>query len=305
MGGEPNGGACRVLTHLSLFSGIGGIDLAAEWAGFSTVGFCEIDAFNQAVLRKHWPNVPIWGDVRGITVESLRLAGVEHVHLLTGGYPCQPFSQTGKQRGDEDDRYLWPEMRRLVATLRPLWVVGENVLNHIHVGLDEVLADLDGLGYASQAFVIPACAVGAPHRRDRVFVVANAIGDRHEASRSGGNCGHEAISGRGVRQGYIQAAAVTGGGPLGRRGASTRATESGLGGSTDGLSAWLDEHRWPAYPGEQQHDWEPARLKDAAQPYRIERLRSLGNAVNPRQVYPLLKAIAQACTVSTDYQEGA
>ena len=158
---------------LSLFAGIGGMDIGLERAGMTVVAQCEIDPFCRAVLKKHWPDVPQFEDVR-----KLRGEDVGPVDLVCGGYPCQPFSQAGKRGGAEDDRHLWPEMRRLIEELRPAWVLGENVAGHISLGLDEVLSDLDALGYSARPFVIPACAVSAPHRRDRVWIVAHADSER-------------------------------------------------------------------------------------------------------------------------------
>lgn len=171
------------LRVLDLFSGIGGFSLGLErTGGFETAAFCEYAEFPRKVLAKHWPDVPIYPDVRELTAERLNADGLGRIDLICGGYPCQPFSYAGKREGAEDDRHLWPEMFRLVQTLRPTWVIGENVAGHITMGLDDVLSDLDGLGYARQAFVIPACAVNAPHRRDRLWLVAHAANMQRDGS---------------------------------------------------------------------------------------------------------------------------
>lgn len=168
----------KKLKVLDLFSGIGGFSLGLErTGGFETVAFCEIEPFPRKVLAKHWPEVPCYDDVRTLTAERLAADGIA-LDVICGGYPCQPFSTAGRRQGDQDDRHLWPEVRRLVDELRPAWFVGENVTGHISMGLDEVLSDLAALGYAARVFVIPACAVDASHRRDRVWIVANASGGR-------------------------------------------------------------------------------------------------------------------------------
>lgn len=156
-------------THLDLFSGIGGFALAAQWAGFETVAFCEIEDFPRKVLEKNFPGVPIHRDIRDLDGEEY--AGID---LITGGYPCQPFSTLGKRAGENDTSHLWPEMRRVIRQARPTWVVAENVAGHISMGLDDVLDDLEDIGYSARAVVIPAVAVGANHRRMRVWIVANS-----------------------------------------------------------------------------------------------------------------------------------
>jgi len=161
-----------VVRHLDLFSGIGGFALACRMVGgIETVAFCEREPYCQRVLAKHWPTVPICNDIHD-------LKGTEYgtIDIITGGYPCQPFSLSGERRGKEDDRHLWPELRRIVETARPRWCLFENVVGHVTLGLDEVLSDLDSIRYASGATVLPACAVDAWHRRDRVWIVANDQG---------------------------------------------------------------------------------------------------------------------------------
>ncbi len=178
----------KKLRMLSLCSGIGGADLAAEWTdGIEVVGQVEIDPFCQIVLSKHWPHVRCLSDIREITryrhIDSMPYRPdeaikeiIDHefgaIDLVAGGIPCQPFSSAGKQRGTDDDRYLWPDMFRIVKAAQCSWVVIENVDDFTYMALDVVQADLESQDYAVQAFVLPACAVGAPHIRERCFVVA-------------------------------------------------------------------------------------------------------------------------------------
>ncbi len=183
------------MNHLDLFSGIGGFSYAAQqvWgADHEIVSFVEIDPFCQKVLAKHWPTVPIISDIRDVTHERIfsytgglrcntggakqLLQSETRIDLLTGGFPCQPFSCAGKRQGARDDRFLWPEMLRVIRELQPAWVIGENVAGIINMALDQVLTDLEGAGYQCQTFLIPACGVDAPHRRDRVWIVGHAKG---------------------------------------------------------------------------------------------------------------------------------
>lgn len=215
------------LTHLSLFSGIGGLDLAAEMAGFSTVGQCEWADYPTKVLEKHWPDVPRWRDIRTLTGESFyEKTGIRTVDVISGGFPCQPFSVAGKRRGKEDDRYLWPEMLRVISELRPTWVVGENVAGIVNMALDQVYADLENEGYTVQALIIPACAVDAPHRRDRCAIMAYAncrryihreiekhsAETREYAQRKLGGCGKDVAHAESVGQQRVGGCRNEGGG---------------------------------------------------------------------------------------------
>jgi len=153
---------------LDLFSGIGGFSYAAETliGGYETVAFCEMDEFCQKVLKKHWPQVPIFDDVR--TLDASRLGRID---IVTGGYPCQPFSQAGRRQGEQDERHLWPEMLRIIKSCQPRYVLAENVAGHVTMGLDQVLTDLEDQGYTTRPIIVPACAKNAPHRRDRVWII--------------------------------------------------------------------------------------------------------------------------------------
>lgn len=182
-----------MLTILDLFSGIGAFSLGLErTGGFATEAFCEFNDYRRRVLAKHWPNVPIHPDVR-----QLRGADVGPVDVVCGGFPCQPTSVAGQRRGKADDRWLWPEMARVVAEIRPAWVLAENPPGIVGLELDGVLADLEGLAYAWEALVIPACAVAAPHLRERVWIVAHrdetrqqqpsrSLGEKREWTGDGG-----------------------------------------------------------------------------------------------------------------------
>jgi DNA (cytosine-5)-methyltransferase 1 len=155
---------------LDLFSGIGGFSLGLQRAGMKTIAFCEIDKYCQKVLKKNFPDIPIYDDVCKLNGSDIN----EPVDLICGGFPCQPFSVAGKRLGAADDRHLWPEYLRLIQEFKPTWIIGENVAGLINMGLDNVLSDLEGAGYSSRTFVIPAVAVDAKHRRDRLWIVAHS-----------------------------------------------------------------------------------------------------------------------------------
>lgn len=285
-------------THLSLFSGIGGLDLAAEAAGFRTVGQCEWADYPTKVLEKHWPDVPRWKDIRTLTKESFyERTGLRTVELISGGFPCQPFSVAGKRRGKDDDRYLWPEMLRVINELRPTWVVGENVAGIVSMALDQVLSDLEDQGYQTRTFIIPACGVDAPHRRDRCAIVAYSNSIRLEMSGPKqpptGIAGSSADS---VRDGSISSGDTSGrprpadsgadvSNPAGKRLLS--AAQSGVHCEEESRRPWDGEPErfgwWPAEP-------DVGRVAHGV-PSRVDRLKCLGNAVVPAQFFPVFQAI--------------
>lgn len=292
------------LKVLDLFSGIGGFSLGLErTGGFETVAFCEIDPFCQKVLKKNWPDVPIYNDVRTLDHDG-------PIDVITGGYPCQPFSTAGKRKGADDDRHLWPAMFRLVQKHRPAWVIGENVAGHISMGLDNVLADLEGEGYAARAFVIPACAVDAPHRRDRVWVVAHSqsAGKRREVGnireKDGGQGRTLLQQPDGASEGAAKIMADAqgfGGGAFGQE-VNEPQRANGFSGSGERIhsnadSAGREKFDTPSLAAREGHGsrtsfegrpaarWtaEPAVGRVAhGIPRRVDRLKSLGNAVVPK-----------------------
>ena len=162
------------MTHGSLFSGIGGFDLAAEWMGWENVFHCEWNKFGQQVLKYYWPNSISYDDITKTDFTIHR----GKIDIITGGFPCQPYSSAGKRLGKEDERHLWPQMLRTIREIQPRWVVGENVLGLVNwsggLVFHEVQADLEAEGYEVQPFVLPAVSVNAPHRRDRVWFVAHS-----------------------------------------------------------------------------------------------------------------------------------
>ena len=296
------------LTHLSLFSGIGGLDLAAEWAGFRTVGQCEWADYPTRVLEKHWPTVPRWRDIRTLTGEDFYArTGLRTVDIISGGFPCQPFSTAGVRRGESDDRYLWPEMLRVIKELRPAWVIGENVAGIIDMALDTVLADLESIGYTVQAFVIPACGLDAPHRRYRVFIVAYSNSDGRKGSRQAPEEGHDLVP---LLSAVAEGSAVShpdkvrcdlrrpAGEGVQRGEPPCDETDPGSKTIPHAESAKCQSGRATAWRGRSKPGrlgwWSPepnvGRVAYGV-PSWVDRLQCLGNAVVPQQAYPIFKAI--------------
>jgi DNA (cytosine-5)-methyltransferase 1 len=162
---------------LDLFSGIGGFSHGLDKVGFKTVAFCEMDEYCKLVLQKHWKGVKIYNDVKELKGEEIIK---EHgtIDIVVGGFPCQPFSVAGARKGTDDNRHLWPEMFRIIKELKPRWVIGENVRGIVSIQngmvFENVCTDLEGEGYEVRAFNIPAAGVGAPHKRERIWIVANS-----------------------------------------------------------------------------------------------------------------------------------
>jgi len=310
--------------HVSLFSGIGGLDLAAEWAGFKTVLFVERDPYAQRVLSKHWPKVPIIDDIRKVHNESAK----GPIHLLSGGFPCQPFSHAGKRRGTEDDRYLWPEMFRVIHELAPKWVVAENVpgLLSIDGGMvfETVCLDLEGEGYEILPLVYPAAGVGANHKRDRVFIVAHSVKfgrgrrDYGDERRNGGEV-QITGSGSGEKPGILADAAsyrrigererIETEKRLQPRPGTARKLAGGLEGLCEDVAdaeskqsgrifkrQFQADSRAMCYRGTSSGWWqsEPdvGRVAHGI-PYRVDRLKCLGNAVVPAQAYQVFRVIRE------------
>ena len=270
---------------LDLFSGIGGFSLGLEAAGaFRTVAFCEQDKFCQTVLRKHWPQVPIHDDVRTIDADGYR--GID---ILCGGFPCQPWSAAGEQRGAEDDRDLWPVMASLIKDIRPRWAIGENVRGFINepLGLQRSLSDLESIGYQAVPFVIPACAKDARHRRDRVWIVAHTSSGKRQS--------------RAEKQGAL------------REVPENRREHDYSGGSGEAYTADVTntdsqrlqgQRQKPSRTSEEQRDtrnpcwWstEPnfPRVANGI-PNRVDRIKSLGNSIVPQvaaEIFIAIKAMA-------------
>jgi len=192
-----------MMTHGSLFSGIGGFDLAAEWMGWKNLFHCEWNPFGQKVLKYYWPDAELFTDI----TKSNFTKYANKIDILSGGFPCQPYSQAGKRLGKDDERHLWPEMLRVIREVKPTYIVGENVrgLTNWNGGVvfEEVCVDLENCGYEVQPVLLPACAVNAPHRRDRVWFVAysNSFSNRRKSEQSRNSCeqGWSSETNKGIR----------------------------------------------------------------------------------------------------------
>jgi len=302
-----SGCALPSLTHLDLFSGIGGFALAARMVGqIETVAFCEREDYAQRVLKKHWPDVPICDDIH-----TLKGNDYGPIDLITGGFPCQPYSLAGKRGGNDDDRALWPQMLRVIREARPTWIIGENVPGIISMALDGVLADLEREGYACETFAIPACAVDAKHRRNRIWIVAHSGGERRQQNAGGAHENEAANEGRSSQRNHESAShgessrsrtlADTQGGERRlqlsagheNQGAESHGRREAVSVS-DSLNGWAGTRRQNGAETSDGCRWLPepdvGRVAHGI-PSRVDRLKGLGNAIVPQVAAALLVKI--------------
>ena len=273
---------------LDLFSGIGGFSLGLERAGMSTVAMCEKDPYCRKILAKHWPDLTIHEDIRNL--DGKRYA--ESIDLVCGGFPCQPFSVAGKRKGTNDDRHLWPEMLRVIKESRPRWVIGENVFGFINMALDDVQADLEREHYEVRKFVLPAVAVDAKHRRDRIILIAYsnspAVWDRTERQEIGRDhlqAGRKAIT---PNDGTAQSLADTQSERV--QGLWSGREQEPHAHERQELPMCESQRPRPAY-------WEAepcvGRVADGV-PNRVDRIRGLGNAVVPQLIQAIGELVIEA-----------
>jgi len=292
------------MKHASLFSGIGGFDLAAEWMDWQNVLQCEYDEFCQTILKYYWPYATQFKDIK--TTDFSPWAG--SIDILTGGFPCQPFSSAGKRQGTEDDRHLWPEMLRAIREIEPQWVVGENVggIVNWNEGLvfEQVQADLEAKGYDVQPFILPAAGVNAPHRRDRTWFIAySEINGRGGISELREKTGIKKRSvyereGEGWREVW----------PKSKRYSQTKSTtdtqQQGLQGQNrqelDGTKESTERNRekWQNFPTQSPvcsgDDGLPTGLDGITFPkWRKESIKGYGNAIVPQVAFQIFKAIQE------------
>jgi DNA (cytosine-5)-methyltransferase 1 len=287
------------MIHASLFSGIGGFDLAAEWMGWENLFHCEWNPFGQQVLKHHFPNSISYNDITKTDFSIHR----GQVDILTGGFPCQPYSSAGKRLGNEDERHLWPEMLRTIQEVQPRWVVGENVLGltNWNGGLvfNEVQVDLEAKGYEVQAFILPACAKNAPHRRDRVWFVAysNLYDDKRKI---GSIDAKEKRISKEYRKEYSPSREFSGTNiqdvtNTDKIGFSTKMGNGELGGEL-GFTKRDEQNMWNSFPTQPPicggNDGLPTELDSISlSKYRKESLMAYGNAIVPQVAYEIFKAI--------------
>lgn len=271
------------LSHGSLFSGIGGFDIAAQWMGWNNIFQVEKDDWCRKVLAKNFPKTERFADIKDFTGHEY----TNRIDVISGGFPCQPFSVAGQRKGKGDDRYLWEEMLRVIATIKPTYVVGENVTGIIGLALDTVLSDLEAQDYTTETFIIPACGKNAWHRRDRVWIVAyaNSIGRQDEQKENGKSLCNGKRNNTTEKQSREQQQCRT------RKSSSFFTNTNNTGCEeqrqpiTDGAELFAPKCSswWEVEPG-------MGRVVDGL-PGRVDRLKGLGNAIVPQVAYEIFSAI--------------
>ena len=270
-------------THGSLFSGIGGFDLAAQWTGWENVFQCEIDNYCQKILTKNFPSVKRFGDIKEFDGTQY----TNRIDILSGGFPCQPFSIAGHRKGKEDARHLWPEMFRVIKEIRPTWIVGENVTGIIGLALEQVLSDLESAGYHTETFIIPACAVGALHKRDRLWIVAHTDRKRWKDEQK--------ENGKSLRDRKRNDKTQEQSRKFEQCGISEPSTILSNTESIGREQPWNTRNRRTGFDvieGRNYWQVEPAvgRVANGI-PNRVDRIRGLGNAIVPQLAFQIFSAI--------------
>lgn len=286
-----------ILTHGSLFSGFGGAELAAAWMGWENVFHCENNKYSQKILKQHFPASISYEDIK--TTEFIQHRG--RIDILTGGFPCQPFSRAGKRKGTEDDRHLWPQMLRAIGEIQPVWILGENVpgITNWSKGMvfEQVQADMEAAGYeAFPALNLPACSLDASHTRERIWFVAHSLNHGHRDLK--GQNG-EKNSVQGIRRPAVHAGEPDGTTPLdnasdpnsdqrcerGMHSSGPEKTERYISPRDPRLDEWDTWENFPTEP--------PLCRRDDGISHRLDRIKGLGNAWVPQVAYQIFKAIEQ------------
>jgi len=304
------------MKHISLFNGIGGFQLAAQWMGWENVASCEIDPFCSKVTKHHFPNCIQHGDIK--TTDFTVYRGT--VDILTGGFPCQPFSMAGQRKGTEDERHLWPEMLRAIREIQPKYIVGENVPGLLNwndgVVFEQVCADLESEGYEVQPVILPACSVNAPHRRDRVWIVAYSNNEQRKWQAGGfqpfindGSAGTTPNTGlqrqaqheqqtAGFKQCSEGNVADTSSKRMeGDRANRQQVTHAHAGERLPMCGGATGIQNWDNFPTQSpvcsRNDGVPGGLDGITFPkWRAESIKAYGNAIVPQVAYQIFKAIA-------------
>ena len=287
-----------MLTHGSLFSGIGGFDLASEWMGWKNVFHCEYDPFCQKVLNHHFPNSKLYEDIK--TFDASDYFG--RIDILSGGFPCQPFSNAGLRKGTEDDRHLWPQMLRIIREVSPRYVVGENVRGLLNwsggVQFEQVCADLENEGYEVTPYLLPAAGKNAPHRRDRIWFVAyrNEPSTGTDVRRMSGSSGEI----RGKKESFVPRPLCSDGDApdtnieLSECGNDNR--KDGRSKQTERTKSFSKPRSWEEFPTQPPlcggDDGLPRKLDGITFPkWRKESIKAYGNAIVPQVAHEIFKAI--------------